>query len=55
MPQTPVGGTCTKQSGHSTTARSGIVGAAALRGVDTGARRARSGADTGGASFGEGL
>ena len=31
MPQMPVAGTCTKQSGHITAGRSGIVGAAGVQ------------------------
>ena len=57
IPQTPVAGTSTKQSGQRTAARSGIDGAAAFRGAGAAARarRARSGAETGGASLGVGL
>uniref|UniRef100_UPI00055C12C7 M23 family metallopeptidase n=1 Tax=Microbacterium sp. B24 TaxID=95616 RepID=UPI00055C12C7 len=60
MPQTPVAGTCTKQSGQSTASRSGMIGAGALRGAAEPAaarvRRARSGAAAAaGAIFAAGL
>ena len=42
MPQTPVAGTTTKQSGQRMSGRSGMIGAAALRGAAAREEGARS-------------